>query len=216
MPGNMLPDQFGLAGFIVSSKAFRSGPSTQGPTPDSPEYDHVFQEIQSLATSSTANCLLLNFPGPLFNATEPASFCATPLVPLPDVPEYRVTQHMVTNCRDGQINILRNRFALRLDSYPDDTLFFLFYNFPQDLLQVMAAAYLYQKDWRYHMEDQVWLQRFQNAVYVKDPNNPSIERGLYKRFDPATWKPVSVELNLDRNKLEGAPSIPSGYFVPNS
>ena len=39
--------------------------------------------------------------------------------------------------------------------YKEDLLFYFFYNCPGDAIQLAAAVELYNRDWRYHMEEKV-------------------------------------------------------------
>ena len=39
-----------------------------------------------------------------------------------------------------------------------ETLFYLFYSMPKDLLQACAAQELYRRDWRYHGELRLWMK----------------------------------------------------------
>ncbi|CAF4100053.1 unnamed protein product, partial [Didymodactylos carnosus] len=39
----------------------------------------------------------------------------------------------------------------------EDTLFFLFYLFGNDYIQISAANELYRRDWRYHKDERIWL-----------------------------------------------------------
>jgi CCR4-NOT transcription complex subunit 2 len=45
----------------------------------------------------------------------------------------------------------RDKLApVKLNRYKDDILFFMFYTNVGDVLQLAAAAELYNRDWRYH------------------------------------------------------------------
>lgn len=113
----------------------------------------------------------------------------------------------------------RSTYALKIDKFNDDLLFFVFYNFTRDILQVVAATNLFQKGWRYHTEHKVWLQRLEKAVYIAVPEtegNPYQERGIYNCFDYISWKIVQMEISLDISKLEPAPKLPPEYFLPSS
>jgi CCR4-NOT transcriptional regulation complex NOT5 subunit len=48
-------------------------------------------------------------------------------------------------------NYSRDKLApVKLNRYKDDILFFMFYTNVGDVLQLAAAAELYNRDWRYH------------------------------------------------------------------
>ena len=40
-----------------------------------------------------------------------------------------------------------------------ESLFYMFYGMPKDAFQALAAEELYNRDWRYHGEHQLWFKR---------------------------------------------------------
>lgn len=46
-----------------------------------------------------------------------------------------------------------------LSKFHLETLFFIFYSMPKDVLQAYAAQELYSREWRYHTELKTWLKR---------------------------------------------------------
>lgn len=73
--------------------------------------------------------------------------------------------------------------------YDEDTLFYLFYTFVGDNKQLLAAAYLYDKDWRFHTEENSWMTLISN------------EKNCYFFFDPAKWckiRVVNYEMEVDK------------------
>lgn len=46
-----------------------------------------------------------------------------------------------------------------LSKFHLETLFYIFYSMPKDVLQAYAAQELYSRDWRYHVELKIWLKR---------------------------------------------------------
>jgi CCR4-NOT transcription complex subunit 2 len=66
-----------------------------------------------------------------------------------------------------------------------ETLFFVFYSMPRDVLQLAAAQELYNRDWRFHKELRLWFTRPPGV-------EPSIktttyEKGTYLVFNPEKW-----------------------------
>jgi hypothetical protein len=56
--------------------------------------------------------------------------------------------------------VCRDKLApVKLNRYKDDILFFMFYTNVGDVLQLAAAAELYNRDWRYH-KVLIFLQSF--------------------------------------------------------
>ncbi|KAK9478719.1 hypothetical protein V1514DRAFT_347335 [Lipomyces japonicus] len=82
----------------------------------------------------------------------------------------------------------------KIASFSDETLFYIFYSMPRDIMQEAAAAELTNRNWRYHKELKVWL--------TKDPGTEPIqqsahyERGVYTFFDPSIWKRIKKEYVL--------------------
>lgn len=46
-----------------------------------------------------------------------------------------------------------------LSKFHLETLFYIFYSMPKDVLQAYAAQELYSREWRYHGELKLWLKR---------------------------------------------------------
>ena len=66
-----------------------------------------------------------------------------------------------------------------------ETLFYIFYSMPRDVLQVAAAQELFNRDWRFHKTLMVWLTRTGKPPTIKTELQ---ERGSFKFFNPDTWK----------------------------
>lgn len=87
----------------------------------------------------------------------------------------------------------------RIQSFNDQTLFFIFYTRPRDGVQELAARELQERNWKYHKELQVWL--------TKDPASEPrqlglmAEEGRYIFFDPMNWDYVTKSLTLHYNSL---------------
>ena len=77
--------------------------------------------------------------------------------------------------------------ALKLDhltKFTVETLFYMFYSMPRDLLQATAAQELYRREWRYHGELKVWLKaRGPQELLQGQPGVPFVF------FDVSTWEP---------------------------
>lgn len=94
--------------------------------------------------------------------------------------------------------------------YPEDTLFYLFYMYTGDLVQSQAAAALYDRDWRYHIEKRVWLTKVPGMEPIQ--KSAAFEKGLYIVFEPSQWRRIQVEMLVEYIKLADKPSIPSIIF----
>ena len=85
--------------------------------------------------------------------------------------------------------------AEHLSKFQIETLFYMFYAMPKDMLQAFAAHELYRRDWRYHGELKLWLKaRTQQELMQVHPNIP----WLY--FDASAWE---QRLQQDNNKHPG-------------
>ncbi|RIA83299.1 hypothetical protein C1645_699585 [Glomus cerebriforme] len=88
----------------------------------------------------------------------------------------------------------------KIGSFSDETLFYIFYSMPRDILQEAAAQELYNRNWRYHKDYRFWLTKeFGTEPIAK---TQSFERGNYIYFDPDSWEKVKKELVLVYDALE--------------
>jgi CCR4-NOT transcription complex subunit 2 len=70
-----------------------------------------------------------------------------------------------------------------LTKFQIETIFYLFYSMPKDLLQACAAQELYRREWRYHGELRLWLKmRTQQELLQVQPNI------LFLYFDVSGWE----------------------------
>ena len=93
----------------------------------------------------------------------------------------------------------------------EDTLFFLFYLFGNDYVQLTAATELYKRDWRYHKEERLWLTRIKNIM--PDHKYETYETGVYCVFDVQLWRKTHKSMRIDYDKLDGKRS--SSFFLYN-
>ncbi|PSN69278.1 hypothetical protein BS50DRAFT_491107 [Corynespora cassiicola Philippines] len=75
----------------------------------------------------------------------------------------------------------------KMSSFSAETLLAIFYQYPRDILQEIAANELFSRDWRWHTKLQQWM--------MKDPDlpqpiriSPKEERGWYLFFDVTNWR----------------------------
>jgi CCR4-NOT transcription complex subunit 2 len=121
---------------------------------------------------------------------------------------------------------------VKLNRYKDDILFYMFYTNVGDVLQMAAAAELYNRDWRweehlslaapsctkinkltlarYHKEERVWITRAPGMA--PSEKTTTYERGTYYFFDVTSWRKVPKDFHLDYDKLEDRPSLPSSLM----
>lgn len=70
-----------------------------------------------------------------------------------------------------------------LSKFHLETLFYMFYQMPRDILQAIAAQELYRRDWRYHAELRIWLKP-RTAVEMSQSHN-NIQ---FVYFDAKAWE----------------------------
>uniref|UniRef100_A0A0N5AGC6 NOT2_3_5 domain-containing protein n=1 Tax=Syphacia muris TaxID=451379 RepID=A0A0N5AGC6_9BILA len=95
---------------------------------------------------------------------------------------------------------------IRLNNLSEDTLFFLFYNFPGEVYQRAAACELFNRNWRYHKIKRVWLTRTKpGEVRVQ---TSTYEVGTYSVFDHVQWRKMQTQMRVDYQDLEERPQLP--------
>lgn len=183
IPQGMVPDQFGMVGLLTFIKSAETDPSLVALAPG--------MDLTTLG-------LNLNSPDSLYSTFQ------SPWVDLPCRPQdidFHVPAEYLTN-----IYIREKLAPIKLNRYGEDLLFFLFYMNGGDVLQLAAAAELYNRDWRYHKEERVWITRAPGVEPVLKTNK--YERGTYYFFDAQNWRKVAKEFHLEYDKLEERPSLP--------
>ena len=121
------------------------------------------QDLQSFGLNlSSADCLYSSFSSPFSESSG-----AEPL--------YSVPQCYVNHTPSFK---LENLAKIHME-----TLFYMFYSMPKDIMQAYAAQELYKRDWKYHSELKVWLkQRPQDVVYF------DMNAWEQRQFNTATYR----------------------------
>uniref|UniRef100_A0A7E4VXJ5 NOT2_3_5 domain-containing protein n=1 Tax=Panagrellus redivivus TaxID=6233 RepID=A0A7E4VXJ5_PANRE len=190
IPPGMLNDQYGMAGVLTF---LRTIDKSQG--------------LVQLALGHDLTNLGLNLNSPERNLYQSfgGPFCDTPArtqdieCAVPE--EYRTSHHIKDKLPQ-----------LKLSKLGDDTLFFLFYNCPNEAYQMVAAHELYMRDWRYHKTLQAWLTR--SAYGGVKEQTAIFERGSYNVFDPVQWRKIPKEMTLEYKELEQRPNPPINDIKP--
>ncbi|CAI5757770.1 unnamed protein product [Candida verbasci] len=89
---------------------------------------------------------------------------------------------------------------LKIQSFTDETLFYIFYMKPRDTLQEYAARELVARNWRYHKDIQVWLTKDSNVEPVLIGQD--VEKGVYIFFDPHNWEKIKKEFVLHYSSVQ--------------
>ncbi|KAL1982883.1 hypothetical protein VTN96DRAFT_811 [Rasamsonia emersonii] len=90
----------------------------------------------------------------------------------------------------------------RIPSFSDETLFYIFYSMPRDIMQELAAEELMGRKWRYHKVERAWLTRDETYPGPVDVERGVSERGVYLWWDPTSWKKVRREFILRYEDLD--------------
>ncbi|KAF8333569.1 uncharacterized protein EI90DRAFT_2916367 [Cantharellus anzutake] len=91
-------------------------------------------------------------------------------------------------------------------SFSDETLFWMFYSSPRDVLQEVAAQELYNRNWRFHKDNRLWLTK--ESGTAPSVKTATYERGIYTFFDPENWERVKKDSVIVYDLLEE--KIPMG------
>ncbi|KAI4193674.1 MAG: hypothetical protein LQ348_002812, partial [Seirophora lacunosa] len=88
-----------------------------------------------------------------------------------------------------------HRLRDKIPSFSDETLFWIFYTQPRDLMQELAASELTGRNWRYHKDLMMWLTK-DTAFGEPVPLGDGTERGSYIFFNQRTWQRARSEFVL--------------------
>lgn len=93
----------------------------------------------------------------------------------------------------------------KVANFSDETLFFIFYSTPRDVLQEVAAMELHHRNWRFHKELQLWLTKEHNMEPAQ--KTPMFEKGQYVFWDVESWQRVTKNFVLLYELLEDRPAL---------
>jgi CCR4-NOT transcription complex subunit 2 len=197
IPYNMVGDQFGMVGLLTFIRVAETDPNL---VTLALGFDLTALGLNLNATDS----LYPSFGGPWGEGPVRAE----------DI-EYQVPQeyNISDQMRHGQefVSSIREKLCpLKIPRYKDELLFYLFYTYAGDVLQVLSASELYNRDWRYHKEEKIWITRAPGINAIEKGSN--FERGTYYFFDPISWRKVAKEFYLEYDKLEDRPVVPPTYI----
>ncbi|XP_076242961.1 CCR4-NOT transcription complex subunit regena isoform X2 [Calliopsis andreniformis] len=186
IPLSMVKDQFGMVGLLTFIRAAETDPNLVSLA--------LGQDLTALGLNlNSPENLYQNFGGP---------WAETPCRPQ-DI-DFHVPPEYLINAS------IRDKLApVKLNRYKDDLLFYMFYTNVGDVLQLAAAAELYSREWRYHMEEKVWITQAPGLGLVEKTS--TYERGTYYYFDAQSWRKVAKEFYLDYTKLESRPHLPTNF-----
>lgn len=181
IPKNMICDQFGMLGLL---KLIRVG-----------DYDAT---LNMLAPGLDLSSLHSNWqtPGELYNTF--ISPCNDSCIGRSQDLDYAVPPEY----------LIRHLISDRLpdppvDQLSEETLFWLFYNCCREEVQLVVAKELYQREWRFHKKEQLWLTRVVGANFTTDNTS---EQGDYYFWDPIRAQKSTHQMTIQYADLDDAPS----------
>jgi CCR4-NOT transcription complex subunit 2 len=80
----------------------------------------------------------------------------------------------------------------RIPSFSEETLFYIFYSSPKDLVQELVADELIGRKWRFHKGEKMWVTRDENYPAPVEVEREISEQGFYIWWDWKGWKKVRV------------------------
>ncbi|MDI1488692.1 MAG: transcriptional regulator [Ramalina farinacea] len=93
-----------------------------------------------------------------------------------------------------------HRVRDKLPGFSDETLFWIFYTQPQDILQELAAGELTNRNWRYHKHHQMWLTKDSTLPEPRRVSDDE-ELGSYVFFNQRGWEKMRVSNSLFARSL---------------
>ncbi|KAK2881772.1 hypothetical protein FQN49_000439 [Arthroderma sp. PD_2] len=108
----------------------------------------------------------------------------------------------------------------RIPSFSDETLFYIFYSMPRDIMQELVAEELMGRKWRYHKIERAWLTRDDAYPSPVEVERGISERGVYLWWDTNAWKKARREFilryaDLD-NRLDPGRNFVRGMPFPQT
>jgi len=87
-----------------------------------------------------------------------------------------------------------------LQQFQPETLFYIFYALPKDVLQAYAAQELYTREWRYHGDLKLWFKRAGPADGIPAQSS-AVQQYLY--FDINSWEKRLFNGSMNQNVTGG-------------
>ncbi|XP_017841111.2 uncharacterized protein LOC108598861 [Drosophila busckii] len=178
--GRCMDGPYGLAGLARNLERAQNNPHLLSQIFG---LDAAHLNIDGHCCTNRANKLYPSFAGPLLGGR------CNPHEVHYDVPSYYRRPPLQNALPQPQVDQMQN-----------ELLFFFFYTYPADMMQMLAAAELAERGWRYHIYERLWLRR--------QPDNPHYvccdykESGEYNYFNMVQWKIQARFFDLLPNQLE--------------
>lgn len=116
--------------------------------------------------------------------------------PWSESPTTREPQYQLPMCYYMQPPALKTG---HLSKFQLETLFYIFYALPRDVLQAYASQELYSREWKYHVDLKLWFKRASPSDGVTNSGN-----GMqYIYFDINSWERRLFNSNMNQNITSG-------------
>ncbi|CAM1511446.1 Fc.00g089590.m01.CDS01 [Cosmosporella sp. VM-42] len=152
-----------------------------------------YPDYHAMVVGMDPNTLGLDLSSPELISTQVYSlFEDAPPRPPPSSGKFRLPDcYNVTNVQP---------IESKIQSFNEETLFWIFYSCPADLKQQMAAQELHSRNWRWHKKHQVWLTKDEHMT--PQILSPTHERGFYVVWDTTNWRKERREFTLHYGDLD--------------
>ena len=145
-----------------------------------------FASYQDPATQRLMRGQDLNTLGPRLDSSEPLhQRFLGPFATEGSVPRPLKSDYVLPACYE-----IKNIVPLpqRVNSFTEETLFYIFYTMPRDIMQEIVAEELMGRKWRFHIPLRLWLTRDENAPPPVEVEPGVSESGTYLWWIPNAWR----------------------------
>ncbi|KAL9113010.1 MAG: hypothetical protein Q9227_002875 [Pyrenula ochraceoflavens] len=123
---------------------------------------------------------------------------AGPFVPLHSLAPTPQSDFQIPSCYNvANVQPLHER----IPSFSEDSLFYIFYTMPRDIMQELAAEELTKRKWRYHKYEKMWMTKDESSPQPV-PIDEESEQGMYIWWDWKNWRKARRQVVLRFSDLE--------------
>ncbi len=155
---------------------------------------HPSEHVRSLAYGHDLPALGLdmNSPEPLWPSFSTPFAPNAPIRPLE-------TDYTLPSCYNV-VNV--TPLQERINGFSDETLLYIFYSMPRDIMQELVAEELVGRRWRYHIKEKMWLTRDENSTAPQEVEPKVSEVGYYVWWDWRNWRRIRKQFVLRYEDLD--------------
>ncbi|KAK5070206.1 transcriptional regulator [Lithohypha guttulata] len=191
-------DKWGMAGW----QALHEGPGAEFKALTRQQDQAAFEHY-----SASGQPLLRTYTGPF---APPNAFPPRPLDTDYTIPDCYIVQNVAP-------------IQQRISGFTEDTLFYIFYTSPKDIIQEEVATELMSRKWRFHMKEKMWLTRDDTTQNPQILEKDVCEQGYYIWWDYRNWKRIrkmyilryeDLDDHLSGGRSLAMPGLFQGGFGP--